>query len=420
MSRVLELPYGKKKIVFDLPQGWEPDFFRPKPISPAEDPIREVMHSLDNPYGNRQLADFSGAASVAIAICDETRPVPNHLILPLLLKRLHQIGISKSAIQILIASGLHSPMAEARFADVLPPDLIRQYPITVHDAVRSDLTFLGKTSRGTPVYVNRLFLDAELRLVIGMIDPHQFVGYTGGVKGAAIGLAGAQTIEANHSMLFHPQALIGEIQTNPVRQDIEEIGRMIGVHFVVDVVLDETDRIIKVFSGEPSEVERVGSEFCRGVYEIKVSKKYDMAIVSSGGYPKDINLYQAQKALASATPLVRQGGDILLFAECPEGLGDEVFYQTMRKHRSPQDVMESFRHQAFRMGLHKAFLWARSLIKVQVYVHSVLEEAVAYELMVLPVKNTEALLGRMKVKYVHPPQIAVIPKGNSTYMKPQG
>ena len=317
--------------MLDLPREWEPDLFRPNPIFPTEDPIREVIQSLDNPYGNRRLADFSGAASVAIAVCDETRPVPNHLILPLLLKRLHQMGISKSAIQILIACGLHSPTPESRFANILPVDIINQYSITVHHALHSDLKFLGRTVRGTPVFVNPLFFDAELHFVIGMIDPHQFVGYTGGVKGAAIGLAGAQTIEANHSILFHPKALIGEIQDNPVRQDIEEIGKMIGVHFAVDVVLDERNRIIKVFSGEPSEVEQAGSEFCRGVYEIKVSKEYDMVIVSPGGYPKDINLYQAQKALANATPLVRQGGEIILFAECPEGHGDEVFYQDDEK-----------------------------------------------------------------------------------------
>ena len=415
----MELPYGKKTIMFDLPREWEPELFRPKPILRAEDPIREVIQSLDNPYGNRRLEDFSGAACVAIAVCDETRPVPNHLILPPLLKRLHQMGISKSAIQILIASGLHSPTPESRFVNILPVDIINQYSITVHDAQRSDLKFLGRTSRRTPVFVNPRFFGAALRFVIGMVDPHQFVGYTGGVKGAAIGLVGAQTIEANHSMLFHPKALIGEIQDNPVRQDIEEIGKMIGVHFAVDVVLDETDRIIKVFSGEPSEVERAGSEFCRRVYEIKVSKEYDMVIVSSGGYPKDINLYQAQKALANATPLVRQGGEIMLFAECSEGHGDEIFYQTMRKYKSPQEVGESFRHQAFRMGLHKAFLWACSLMKARVYLHSALEEALVYELMVLPVKSVEELLSRIKAKYVHPPQIAIIPKGNSTYIKLQ-
>ena len=121
--------------------------------------------------------------------------------------------------------------------------------------------------------MNPLFYEADLRFVIGMIDPHQFVGYTGGVKCAAIGLAGAQTIEANHSMLFHPQAIIGEIVNNPVRQDIEEIGKMMGVHYTINVVLDEKNRIIKVFSGDPLEVEKAGSEFCQRVYEIKVPQE---------------------------------------------------------------------------------------------------------------------------------------------------
>ncbi len=413
----MELLYGKKTVTFDLPRKWEPDLFRPNPILPAEDPIREVIQSLDNPYGNRRLEHFSGVTSVAISVSDETRPVPNDLILPSLLKRLHQMGISKSAIRILVAPGLHSPTPESRIANILPSDIIDQYSITMHDPLHPNLKFLGRTARSTPVFVNPIFFDAEFRLVIGMIDPHQFVGYTGGVKGAAIGLAGAETIEANHSMLFHPQALIGEIQNNPVRQDIEEIGKMIGVHFAIDVVLDEANRIVKAFSGEPSEVEIAGSEFCRKVYEIKALKEYDIVMVSAGGYPKDINLYQAQKALAAATPLVRKGGEIILFAECPEGHGDEVFYQTLKRYKSPQEVVESFQKDRFRMGVHKAFLWTRSLTKAQVYLRSALEEAVVRELMVLPVNNIEELLLRIKDSYVRPPRIAVIPRGNSTYVK---
>ncbi len=413
----MELLYGKKTITLDLPREWEPDFFRPNPIPPVEDPVGEVARSLENPCGKKRLEHFFGAASVAIALADETRPVPNDLILPLLLKKLHQLGISKSAIRILIAPGLHSPTPASRFADVLPRDIAKQYSVTVHDALHSGLKFLGRTSRGTPIFVNPLFFDAELKLVVGMIDPHQFVGYTGGVKGAAIGLAGAETIEANHSMLFHPQALIGEIQDNPVRQDIEEIGKMMGVHFAIDVVLDEANRIIKAFSGEPWEVERAGSEFCREVYEVTVKKEYDIVLVSAGGHPKDINLYQAQKALAAATSLVRKGGEIVLFAECPGGHGDEVFYQTMQRYKSPHDVVENFQKEKFRMGVHKAFLWTRSLIKAQVYLHSVLEEAVVHRLMVLPLNNVEEFLRRIKGQYVRPPQIAVIPKGNSTYTK---
>jgi nickel-dependent lactate racemase len=413
----MELLYGKKTVTFDLPREWEPDLFRPNPIPPAEDPIRELIQSLDNPYGKRRLEHFSGVTSVAIAVSDETRPVPNDLVLPLLLKRLHQMGISKSAIRIFVAPGLHCPTPESRLANILPSDIINHYFITVHDAFHSDLKFLGRTARSTPVFVNPLFFGAELRLVIGMINPHQFVGYTGGVKGAAIGLAGAETIEANHSMLFHPQALIGEIQGNPVRQDIEEIGKMMGVHFAIDVVLDESNRIIKAFSGEPSEVERAGSEFCRKVYEVKTLKEYDIVMVSAGGYPKDINLYQAQKALAAATPLVRKGGEIILFAECSEGHGDEVFYRTIKRYKSPQEVVESFQKERFRMGVHKAFLWTRSLTKAQVYLRSTLEKAVVHELMVLPANNIEELLLRINNQYARPPQIAILPRGNSTYVK---
>jgi len=415
----MELPYGKGTLIVDFPEEWEPDLLRPSPITPVEDPIQEVMRSIEKPHGDKWLVDFYGASSVAIAICDETRPMPNHLILPILLKRLHQMGIEKSAIQILIGSGLHSPMPETRFSNILPNDIINQYSIMVHDATSPDLIFLGKTSRGTPVFVNQLFYEAKLRFVIGMIDPHQFVGYTGGVKGAAIGLAGAQTIEANHSMLFHPQAVIGEIVNNPVRQDIEEIGKMMGVHYTINVVLDEKNRIIKVFSGEPLEVEKAGSEFCRRVYEIKVPQEYDLAIVSPGGYPKDINLYQSQKALAHTIPLVRRGGDLVLFAECPDGLGDEVFYQTMKNHRSPQEVVESFQREKFRMGIHKAFLWTRSLVKAQVYLYSSLEEVMLSKLMVLPFRNIQELQGRIKAKYAHIPKVAVVPKGNSTYIKLQ-
>jgi nickel-dependent lactate racemase len=415
----MELPYGKRTFIVDLPKDWELDLIRPAPVTPVEDPMEEVIQSLEKPYGDKRLVDFHGASSVAIAICDETRPMPNHLILPILLKRLHQMGIKKSAIQILIASGLHPPMPETRFSNVLPNDIIDQYSVIVHDATSPDLIFLGKTSLGTPVFVNPLFYEANLRFVIGMIDPHQFVGYTGGVKGAAIGLAGAQTIEANHSMLFHPHAVTGEIVNNPVRQDIEEIGKMMGVHYTINVVLDEKNLIIKAFSGEPLEVEKAGSEFCRRVYEIKIPQEYDLAIVSPGGYPKDINLYQSQKALAHTTPLVRRGGDVILFAECPDGLGDEVFYQTMKNHQSPQEVVESFQRQKFRMGIHKAFLWTRSLVKAQVYLYSSLEEVMVSKLMVLPLKNIQELLERIKAKYVHTPRVAVVPKGNSTYIKLQ-
>ena len=308
-------------------------------------------------------------------------------------------------------------MPVSHLSRVLTDEILRRYPVVVHDANRTDLTSLGNTSRGTPVFLNPLFCQAELRLVIGLIDPHQFVGYTGGVKGAAIGLAGSQTIEANHSMLFQPEAVVGEILANPVRQDIEEIGRMAGVHWVMNVVLNEANEVVRIFSGDPVEVECAGSEFCRSVYETAASKEYDLVIASPGGYPKDINVYQAQKALAHVSPLVRPGGDILFFAECPEGHGDELFYRMMKEYKSPQEVVERFRKERFKMGRHKAFLWCRSLIKAHVHLHSLIDERLSRTLMVQPVKTIEDTLQKIGTQYPGPPQIAVIPKANSTYIK---
>jgi nickel-dependent lactate racemase len=333
------------------------------------------------------------------------------------LENLRSIGVPKSAVQILIASGLHPPLPSSRFSNILPNEIIKDYPVSAHDAKASDLVFAGKTSRGTPVYVNPLFYAADIRIVVGLIDPHQFVGYTGGGKCAAVGLAGEQTIEHNHSLLFHPQAVVGEIQNNPVRQDIEEVGKLMGVDFVVNVILDERNRLLKAFSGDPQEVEKTGSEFCRTVYEIPVSQEYDVVVAAPGGYPKDINLYQAQKGLAHATPIVRPGGDIVLLAECPDGHGEEVFHQTMKRFASPQEIVEKFPNEPFKMGVHKAFLWARSLAKAKVHLCSVMEESLASQFMVTPARSLEDIFPGLKRKYASAPKIAVMPKANSTYAR---
>jgi lactate racemase len=413
----MELPFGRGKIDLPMPAAWAADLLRPHSITPPADPAGEVTRSLAAPIGSKGLESYRGMKSVAIAVSDETRPVPNSLMLPVLLERLKAIGIPPSAIRILIASGLHPPLDSSRFANILSPEIIHNYPVSAHDAKASNLVFAGRTSRGTPVHVNPLFRQADLRVVVGLIDPHQFVGYTGGVKCAAVGLAGEETIERNHSLLFHPQAVVGEIRNNPVRQDIEEVGKLMGVDFVVNVVLDETNRLLKAFSGDPREVEKIGSEFCRTVYEIPVSREYDLVIATPGGYPKDINLYQAQKGLAHATPIVRQGGDILLLAECPDGHGEEVFHQTMKRFSSPREIVEEFPKEPFKMGAHKAFLWARSLAKAEVHLCSAMEENMSRRFMVNPARDLQETFFRLERKYPSPPKIAVIPKANSTYAR---
>ena len=153
----------------------------------------------------------------------------------------------------------------------------------------------------------------------------------------------------------------------------------------------------------PQEVEKIGSEFCRTVYEIPVSREYDVVVASPGGYPKDLNLYQAQKGLAHATPIVRQGGDIVLLAECPDGHGEEVFYETMKRFSSPAEIVEKFPKEPFKMGAHKAFLWARSLIKGEVHMCSVMEENPEPAcLWSTPSRTLEEIFARLKRKFPTP------------------
>ena len=205
----------------------------------------------------------------------------------------------------------------------------------------------GQTRLGTPVRVNRLFAQAELRLVVGNLEPHQFMGFSGGVKTAAIGLAGRETIDRNHALMLDPRSDLARYDDNPARQDVEEIGRMIGVHFALNNIINESKQIVHVLAGEPQAVMREGIPLVRQLYQVRVTAPYDLMIVSPGGHPKDINLYQAQKALGHAARVARPGGTMILVAACPEGSGSRGYEEWVTGMTSHQAVIERFKQKAF-------------------------------------------------------------------------
>jgi nickel-dependent lactate racemase len=310
-----------------------------------------------------RLADFAGARSVAIAINDKTRPVPHALLLPPLLQELADLGVPPAAITFIIATGLHSPMLEEEFIQVLPPEILSRYRVVSHDAAASEnLVAFGQTRRGTPVQTNRIFAQADLRLVVGNLEPHQFMGYSGGVKTAAIGLAGQETIDRNHALMLDPRSDLARYEDNPARQEVEEIGRMIGVHFALNDIINENKQIVHVLAGEPEAVMREGIPLARRLYQVRVAAPYDLMIVSPGGHPKDLNLYQAQKALGHAARVSRKGGTIILVAACPEGTGSRSYENWVVGMTSHKAVIERFKREGFRIGPHKAFQIARDAL----------------------------------------------------------
>ena len=227
-----------------------------------------------------------------------------------------------------------------------PADIVGRYRVVSHDAAATEnLVALRPTRRGTPVLVNRVFAQADLRLVVGNLEPHQFMGFSGGVKTAAIGLAGKDTINANHALMLDPCSDLARYDDNPARQDVEEIGKMIGVHFALNGILNENKQIVRVLAGEPQAVVREGIPQVLELYRVRVAAPFDLMVVSPGGHPKDINLYQAQKALGHATRVSRKGGTIILVAACPEGTGSRSYEDWVTGMASHEAVIERFQRE---------------------------------------------------------------------------
>ncbi|MFZ7102749.1 MAG: nickel-dependent lactate racemase [Peptococcaceae bacterium] len=360
----IKLPYGKDYLTGQLP-------FPFQAVAISEEVIQhsssaEIKRALQNPIG-ASLSDLKGAKNVVIVTSDLTRPVPNKLILPSLLQELETVGISKQQITILIGTGLHRVSPETEFAELVGEDLAQEVKIISHNAWdEENLIYLGESTRNTPIVINRHYYEADAKIVLGVIDPHQFAGLSGGAKGVVIGLGGEKLVQANHAMLTHPKATLGNLAENPVREDIDEIGEKIGIDFIVNVVLNNKKEVVTAVAGHFREAHKVGVTAARKTLQVEIKEPADLVIAASGGFPKDVNLYQAQKALLHAAIAVKEGGTIILAAECREGVGEERFTDAMKLGKTPQEIIDNFSKQKFRVGAHKAFLWGASLKKARV------------------------------------------------------
>jgi nickel-dependent lactate racemase len=386
------LPYGTGTVEFQLPSSYQTQVIAPQIVPAAPDPKAVVGEAIDHPLGAVALEDFRHARSVVIAINDKTRPVPHGDLLPPLLSRLEALGIPPQKITLLIATGTHLPMPSSEFWRVLSPELIERYPVVSHNTDSPDLVSLGVTNAGTPILVNHLWMQADARIVVGNIEPHHFMGFSGGVKTAAIGLGGRSTINHNHAMLSHPLARTGRYEDNPMRQDVEEIGKVIGVHFAVNAILNTDKKIVKVLAGNPVEVMQLGIQQARQLCQVNVSHTYDLVIASPGGYPKDINLYQSQKALTHAAMLARDNGVVILFAACSEGIGSTGYEHFMEGLSTFDQVFRKFSEQGFKVGPHKAFQIARDASRVRVILVSQMDPDLVRRLLLTPFSDLHSAL----------------------------
>jgi nickel-dependent lactate racemase len=415
------VPYGKTQISFLLPDKHPVDLIAPQQFSAAEDPLDEVRYALLNPIGRQRLpVEYRNIPSknntkIAIAINDKTRPVPHQYLLPPLLDELKSCGFKPENITFFIANGTHPPMTQEEYSSVLPNGLIDHYRVVSHDAKDSnDLIFLGKTQRGTPIWINKRFYSADIRVVIGNIEPHQFQGFSGGVKSAAIGLAGAETVNFNHSMMTLADSRLGEFEQNPARQDVEEIGQRIGIHFALNAILNDKKEIVKVLAGDPLTVMQSGIPLANEICQVPVFRRYNLVIASPGGHPKDINVYQAQKGLAHACLVASPGANLILTAACPEGSGSQSYEDWMQGITSYEQVFERFSAQGFKVGPHKAYQIARDAMRVNLFTLSDMSEQLASALLLNPIADLQKTINA-SISRLDPNQpIAILPRAAST------
>ena len=316
----LEFGFGTGVQTVELPESNLMGVLMANDVPKGRMNEEEVIHALANPIGTPRLREIvKPGEKIAVVTSDITRPVPTWRIMPALLDELYAAGARPEDITLVFALGshrLHTPEEQKKLAGERAYSEIRCV-----DSDRTDCVHMGVTDAGTPVDITRVVAQADRRICLGNIEYHYFAGYSGGAKAIMPGVSTREAIQSNHSMMVRPEACAGNLDSNPLRQDLEQAAAICGVDFIVNVVLDEHKQIVKAVAGDLTLAHREGCRFLDQMYLKEIDGRADIVIVSQGGAPKDLNLYQTQKALDNAKHAVKKGGTIILIGACPEGLG---------------------------------------------------------------------------------------------------
>ncbi|MBN2385861.1 MAG: nickel-dependent lactate racemase [Anaerolineales bacterium] len=379
LAQTFHLPYGRAHLTFRLPDSIQTDLAVSQPAVPQTDPAAAIRQALAAPIGSPPLADLARPGQrVCIAFTDITRACPDQLLVPALLAELEKAGVSDTDITLLCAVGMHRPSTRQEKIAKLGAAVVDRYRVSDHEPQNPDaLVDLGATRSGVPILLNRAAIEADLLLSTGIVEPHQYAGYSGGRKTVAIGAAGEALIAHTHGPAFldHPATRLGQIAGNPFHAAISEAARRAGLAFILNVILDDERRLLRVAAGEPESAFLDLVAFARSVYEVPIDRQYDLAI-GGVGYPKDTNLYQASRAPSylffAPTPVVRPGGFFIIPARCQEGagagVGEQRFLQAMRAAVDVPSILSDARRNGYPPGGQRAFVLAKVLEQNQVII----------------------------------------------------
>ena len=346
----VRLEYGRDGLEAELPDKNLVAVLRLKTPPPLSRPESAIEAALARPIAARPLEELAlGRRDACIVVCDITRPVPNSTLLPPVLATLERAGIPRDRTTILIATGTHRPNEGAELDAILGEDIAHTYRVVNHVCADAKAqTYLGTTEAGVPVHLDRTYCEADLKITIGLIEPHFMAGYSGGRKLIMPGLAALETVQAWHSPRFleHPNASNGVVFCNPVHDEALRIAKMMPPDMILDVTLDEENRITGVFAGDLEEAWLEGVRFAEQSVSAPINEPVDIVVTTCAGHPLDATFYQAVKGMVGALPILKPGGSIVIAASCSEGIGSPEFTRTLLE----TDDLRTFRHEMQQPG----------------------------------------------------------------------
>ena len=341
----VRVAFGKQGLSLELPDGPRYHVVQVHSAPPLPNVEKALGTALDTPVAGLPLIELArGKKTAAISVCDITRPAPNPITLPPVLERLHRAGIPPENVTICIATGLHRGATEDELRTILGTKIAETYDIANHDAKDRELhRFVGTTQQGTPVYIDERFMAADLHITLGFIEQHLMLGFSGGRKLAAPGLAAQETIKVLHSPRFmrEKHATEGSIRENPLHAELLEVARMARHDFMLDVTLTKEREISGVFAGEPVAAHAAGVEFLRNSSVEYLPEPVDAVITTAAGYPLDLTFYQTIKGVTAVQHILKPGGTILILSECAEGVGSPEFAAMMRRYQGPRAFLDA-------------------------------------------------------------------------------
>ena len=408
----LEFGYGTGVQTVEVPDRNVMDVLVSNPIAHERRGEDAVRWALDHPIGAPKLRTLAKPGQkIAIIASDISRPAPSYEILPALIDELFAAGCRAEDITVVFALGSHrrhTPEEQKHLAGERVYNTVRCV-----DSDPADCVHMGTTSRGTPVDITRSVAEADFRICTGNIEFHYFAGYSGGVKAIMPGVSTPSAIQANHSLMIDPAACAGNLDTNPLRQDIEEAGTICKADYLLNVVLDEHKHIVYAVSGDPVEAHREGCRYLDRMYRKPIARQADIVLVSQGGAPKDANLYQTQKSLDNAKHAVRKGGTIILIGACNEGLGSAKFEQWLVEAEHAHDMIARVR-QHFELGGHKAAAIAMVLENAQIDLVSEMPDDFVRSIFLNPQPSAQKAFDEAFQKYGPDATVLAMPFGGAT------